>query len=274
MTGQPTARLGTYFGKGPEKRQLSFDLRDYAHTFGGVLTIEAIQRVAGCEYHAAAQRFSRIRKLFDRMRVPYEYVRPHHQGQCEIRVSPSRLKNLADRLIRDVQDNECFACGTTIRLEQPGAGGRRTAEGSRKMMRGNRERMPKRRDKKKVYDLDVLGSKGRVTIKVEIGCYDDGRMGEIFINSNKQGTFFTTSMNTWATSVSKAIQFGMPVSEVVSTFRDVQCNDGFGAGKIACAEALAIDGVECSSLWDAVARLIEAEIDEDGRHKDFVNRPT
>ncbi|MBI1784729.1 vitamin B12-dependent ribonucleotide reductase, partial [Candidatus Sumerlaeota bacterium] len=50
------------------------------------------------------------------------------------------------------------------------------------------------------------------------GEYEDGSLGEIFIDMHKEGAAFRSMMNCFAIAVSKGLQYGVPLEEFVDTF--------------------------------------------------------
>ncbi len=59
---------------------------------------------------------------------------------------------------------------------------------------------------------------GGHTIFMRTGEYDDGRLGEIFIDMHKEGAAFRAMMNNFAISVSLGLQYGVPLEEYVESF--------------------------------------------------------
>ncbi|MDI3340933.1 MAG: vitamin B12-dependent ribonucleotide reductase [Sphaerobacter sp.] len=62
---------------------------------------------------------------------------------------------------------------------------------------------------------------GRVAghkIYLRTGEYEDGTLGEIFIDMHKEGAAFRSLMNCFAIAVSKGLQYGVPLEEFVDTF--------------------------------------------------------
>ncbi|MCZ6793292.1 MAG: vitamin B12-dependent ribonucleotide reductase [Planctomycetota bacterium] len=53
---------------------------------------------------------------------------------------------------------------------------------------------------------------------VRTGQYEDGSLGEIFIDMHKEGAAFRAIMNCFAIAVSKGLQYGVPLEEFVETF--------------------------------------------------------
>jgi len=50
------------------------------------------------------------------------------------------------------------------------------------------------------------------------GEYEDGQLGEIFIDMHKEGAPFRSMLNCFAISISKGLQYGVPLEELVETF--------------------------------------------------------
>ena len=55
-------------------------------------------------------------------------------------------------------------------------------------------------------------------IYLHTGEYDDGRVGEIFIDMNKEGELVKALMNNFAIAVSLGLQYGVPLDEFVDAF--------------------------------------------------------
>ncbi|MFZ1816115.1 MAG: vitamin B12-dependent ribonucleotide reductase [Rhizobiaceae bacterium] len=59
---------------------------------------------------------------------------------------------------------------------------------------------------------------GGHTIFLRTGEYDDGRLGEIFLDMNKEGSALRAFINNFAISVSLGLQWGVPLEEYVEAF--------------------------------------------------------
>ncbi len=59
---------------------------------------------------------------------------------------------------------------------------------------------------------------GSHKIYLRTGEYDDGSLGEIFVDMHKEGAAFRSIMNCFAIAVSKGLQYGVPLREFVDTF--------------------------------------------------------
>jgi len=79
--------------------------------------------------------------------------------------------------------------------------------------RAERRRLPKRRHGY-VREATVGGHK----VYIRTGEFDDGQLGEIFIDMYKEGASFKGLLNCFAVLASKALQYGVPLDELVDTF--------------------------------------------------------
>jgi ribonucleoside-diphosphate reductase alpha chain len=80
-------------------------------------------------------------------------------------------------------------------------------------MYGERARLPKKR-RGFTQEARVGGHK----IFLRTGEYDDGTLGEIFIDMHKEGAAFRSLMNCFAMSVSIGLQYGVPLQTYVDQF--------------------------------------------------------
>ncbi|MBI3922820.1 MAG: vitamin B12-dependent ribonucleotide reductase [Armatimonadetes bacterium] len=55
-------------------------------------------------------------------------------------------------------------------------------------------------------------------VYLRTGEYEDGSLGEIFIDMHKEGAAFRSMMNCFAIAISKGLQYGVPLEEFVDTF--------------------------------------------------------
>src|SRR5690606_22398028 len=55
-------------------------------------------------------------------------------------------------------------------------------------------------------------------VYLRTGEYDDGKLGEIFIDMHKEGAGFRAMMNNFAIAVSVGLQYGVPLEEFVDAF--------------------------------------------------------
>jgi ribonucleoside-diphosphate reductase alpha chain len=76
-----------------------------------------------------------------------------------------------------------------------------------------RRRLPDRR-KGYIQKASVGGHK----VYLHTGEFDDGEIGEIFIDMHKEGAAFRSLMNNFAIAISIALQYGVPLEEYVDAF--------------------------------------------------------
>jgi len=76
-----------------------------------------------------------------------------------------------------------------------------------------RQRLPLRR---KGYTQKAVVGGHKVYLRT--GEYDEGRLGEIFIDMHKEGAAFRSLMNNFAIAISIGLQYGVPLEEFVDAF--------------------------------------------------------
>ena len=82
-----------------------------------------------------------------------------------------------------------------------------------KLIERSREKMPGRR---KGYTQKAVVGGHKVYLTT--GEYQDGRIGEIFIDMHKEGAAFRSLMNNFAIAISLGLQYGVPLEEYVDAF--------------------------------------------------------
>lgn len=83
----------------------------------------------------------------------------------------------------------------------------------KEVVRSHREKLPQRR---KGYTQKAIVGGHKVYLRT--GEYDDGALGEIFIDMHKEGAGFRAMMNNFAIAVSVGLQYGVPLEEFVDAF--------------------------------------------------------
>jgi len=76
-----------------------------------------------------------------------------------------------------------------------------------------RERLP---DRRKGYTQKAVVGGHKVYLRT--GEYDDGRLGEMFIDMHKEGAALRSLLNNFAIAVSLGLQYGVPLEEYVDAF--------------------------------------------------------
>ncbi len=123
----------------------------------------------------------------------------------------------------------------------------------------DRSKMP---DRRKGYIQKV--SIGDHKIYLHTGEYDDGKVGEIFIDMNKEGELVKALMNNFAIAISLGLQYGVPLDEFVDAFIETKFEP---SGEIKGNDRI----LSASSILDYIFR--ELAISYLGR-EDFAHTPS
>ena len=106
----------------------------------------------------------------------------------------------------------------------------------------DRSKMP---DRRKGYIQKV--TIGNHKIYLHTGEYDDGKVGEIFIDMNKEGELVKSLMNNFAIAISLGLQYGVPLDEFVDAFIETKFEP---SGKIGGNDRI----LNASSILDYIFR--------------------
>jgi ribonucleoside-diphosphate reductase alpha chain len=116
-------------------------------------------------------------------------------------------------------------------------------------------------------------------IYLRTGEYEDGTLGEIFIDMHKEGAAFRSMINSFAIAVSKGLQYGVPLEEYVDTYTFVRFEpQGMVAGhpniKLATSVidfVFRVLGMEYLGRTDLV-QVADAPlpVDQTGEHRDLL----
>jgi ribonucleoside-diphosphate reductase alpha chain len=99
-----------------------------------------------------------------------------------------------------------------------------------------REKLP---DRRKGYTQKAIVGGHKVYLRT--GEYEDGRLGEIFIDMHKEGAAFRSLMNNFAIAISLGLQYGVPLEEYVDAFTFTRFEPaGFVQGNDAIKNATSI----------------------------------
>ncbi|HEX8938772.1 MAG TPA: vitamin B12-dependent ribonucleotide reductase [Candidatus Limnocylindrales bacterium] len=91
----------------------------------------------------------------------------------------------------------------------------------------HRHRLPAERTAV-THKFDIAGHEGYITV----GLYPDGQPGEIFLKMAKEGSTVSGLMDTFATAISLALQYGVPLRDLVNKFAHVRFEpSGFTANQ-------------------------------------------
>ena len=101
---------------------------------------------------------------------------------------------------------------------------------------GKRFSMP---DRRKGYIQKA--SIGNHKVYLHTGEYEDGKIGEIFIDTSKEGELVKALMNNFAIAISLGLQYGVPLDEFVNAFVDTKFEPSgkvFGNDRILSATSI------------------------------------
>ena len=90
---------------------------------------------------------------------------------------------------------------------------------------------------------------GDQTIYLNTGEYEDGTLGEIFVDLDKEGDFKRAMMNCFCIVFSKALQHGVPLEELIDEMLFARFEP---AGLVQGHDQIA----SCSSIVDYIARVL------------------
>ena len=82
---------------------------------------------------------------------------------------------------------------------------------------------------------------GNHKVYLHTGEYEDGKIGEIFIDTSKEGELVKATMNNFAIAVSLGLQYGVPLDEFVNAFVDTKFEPSgkvFGNDRILSASSI------------------------------------
>jgi ribonucleoside-diphosphate reductase alpha chain len=103
-------------------------------------------------------------------------------------------------------------------------------------LKAERDKLPGRR---KGYTQKAIVGGHKVYLRT--GEYEDGRLGEIFVDMHKEGAAFRSLMNNFAIAISLGLQYGVPLEEFVEAFTFTRFEPaGFVQGNEAIKNATSI----------------------------------
>jgi len=128
----------------------------------------------------------------------------------------------------------------------------------------DRSKMP---DRRKGYIQKV--TIGDHKIYLHTGEYDDGKVGEIFIDMNKEGELVKALMNNFAIAISLGLQYGVPLDEFVDAFIETKFEP---SGEIEGNDRI----LTASSILDYIFRELAISYlgREDLAHTPSINKST
>jgi ribonucleoside-diphosphate reductase alpha chain len=117
----------------------------------------------------------------------------------------SKLSQPLSSLTLDDQDEDGEAIPQTVP--------ERVVHVIEKQVAAQRRRLPQRR---RGYTQKAIVGGHKVYLRT--GEYDDGKVGEIFLDMHKEGSAFRAMMDSFAIAISMGLQYGVPLEEFVEAF--------------------------------------------------------
>src|SRR5271165_5936185 len=130
----------------------------------------------------------------------------------------SKLSQPLNSQLVETDDEEEEALETLIASNAPA----RAAQIAEKIVERVIERVERTREREKLPDRRKGYTQKAVVgghkVYLRTGEYQDGRLGEIFIDMHKEGAAFRSLMNNFAIAISLGLQYGVPLEEYVEAF--------------------------------------------------------
>jgi ribonucleoside-diphosphate reductase alpha chain len=130
----------------------------------------------------------------------------------------SKLSQPLNSQLIESDDEEEDALETLIAATSPA----RVAQVAEKIVERVIERVERTREREKLPDRRKGYTQKAVVgghkVYLRTGEYQDGRIGEIFIDMHKEGAAFRSLMNNFAIAISLGLQYGVPLEEYVEAF--------------------------------------------------------
>ena len=160
------------------------------------LTNEALQEIDSRKDGKVEVLDVKFNKRKTRSLAEIQANKPQSKEQEVKEISSQKIsENITSSIFNNIQDNKA----SSLTIENKAFSERR--------------KMP---DRRKGYIQKAMIGDHKVYL--HIGEYDDGRVGEIFIDTNKEGELVKSLMNNFAIAISLGLQYGVPLEEYVDAF--------------------------------------------------------
>ena len=138
----------------------------------------------------------------------------------DVKLNNRKTKKIGEKS-KDKKDNEIvdnsFPKNITEKLVNKDKSKQENIHSNLKVKNTSRFKMPDRR-KGYIQKAQI----GDHKVYLHTGEYDDGKIGEIFIDTNKEGELVKAMMNNFAIAISLGLQYGVPLDEYVDAFIDTK----------------------------------------------------
>src|SRR5205085_4337967 len=140
-------------------------------------------------------------------------------------------------------------------------------EPARVEYRAMRHKLPDER-RSITHKFDIGGHEGYLTV----GLYEDGQPGELFVTMAKEGSTISGLMDAFATAISYALQYGVPLKFFVDKFSHVRFEPSGWTGNPTVPYAKSI--MDYIFRWMGAKFLPPEEVPVDEAGESFKLRPT
>ncbi len=160
------------------------------------LTNEALQEIDNRKDGKVEVLDVKFNKRKTRSLAEIQANKPQSKEQEVKEISSQKIsENITSSIFNNIQDNKT----SSLTIENKTFSERR--------------KMP---DRRKGYIQKAMIGDHKVYL--HIGEYEDGRVGEIFIDTNKEGELVRSLMNNFAIAISLGLQYGVPLEEYIDAF--------------------------------------------------------
>ncbi len=135
----------------------------------------------------------------------------------DVKLNNRKTKKIGDKKDKDVKVEKIVSNNIGEKIINNKKIEKTDAFNSLKVKNNSRFKMPDRR-KGYIQKAQI----GDHKVYLHTGEYDDGKIGEIFIDTNKEGELVKAMMNNFAIAISLGLQYGVPLEEYVDAFIDTR----------------------------------------------------
>ena len=143
-----------------------------------------------------------------------------NRNDGDVEVIDVKLNNRKTKKVGEKEDSKI----ENIKVDSPVT--KKISESINKKSRDNSNIKPKNNTRFKMPDRRKgyiqKAQIGDHKVYLHTGEYDDGKIGEIFIDTNKEGELVKAMMNNFAIAISLGLQYGVPLDEYVDAFIDTK----------------------------------------------------
>ncbi len=131
----------------------------------------------------------------------------------DVKLDNRKTKSLNPKNNKTIEGNKADVIKNVIQPESPILDSIIKSKSSNSEKNGKRFSMPDRR--KGYIQKATIGDH---KVYLHTGEYEDGKIGEIFIDTSKEGELVKALMNNFAIAISLGLQYGVPLDEFISAF--------------------------------------------------------